>query len=53
MCTFTLRYRLLEREKATTITVAIVGRAKTIERALEKRSYEQRSKTETKIKQRG
>ena len=47
MCTFTLRYRL-ERERATTIAVKIVGRAKTIERAIVKRSHEQRSKTKIK-----
>jgi hypothetical protein len=48
MCTFTLRYRLYEQKRATSIAVAIVGRAKTIERAIEERSLKQRSKTETK-----
>ena len=47
MCIYTHRYRLEERKRATTIAVAIVGRAKTIETAMEKRSHKQRSKTET------
>ena len=49
MCTFTLRYRLLERKRATTIAVAIVRRAITIWEAIQKRSHEQIYKTHTKI----
>ena len=40
MSTFTLRYRLEERKRATTIAVAIVGRAITLEREQSKRSKE-------------
>ena len=48
MCNFTLCHRLKECKRATSIAVAIVGRGKTIEREMEKRSHKQRSKTETK-----
>jgi hypothetical protein len=46
ICTFTLHYRILELKRATKFAVAIVGIVKTIERAIEKRSHNQRSKTE-------
>ena len=47
MFTFTLRYRLLERKRATTIAVAIVGRAITVWEAIQKRSHEPIYKTYT------
>ena len=37
--------------RVKTIAVAIVGRAKTVERAIEKRSHETIYKTDTNIKQ--
>ena len=49
MCTFTLRYRLKEPKRATTIAVAIVGRAITVWEAIRKRSHEPILKTHTKI----
>ena len=49
MCTFTLRYRLSEQKRATTIAVAIVGRAITVWEAIQKRSYEPIYKIYTKI----
>ena len=36
MCNFTLRYRLKERKRATTIAVAIVGKAITVWEAIQK-----------------
>ena len=53
MCTFTLRYRLYERKRATTIAVALVGRAITVWEAIQKRSHEQIYKTYTKIEAKG
>ena len=53
MCTFTLRYCLKERKRATTIAVAIVGRAITIQETIQKRSHEPIYKTYTKIKAKG
>ena len=53
MCAFTLRYRLSERKKSTTIAVAIVGRAITIWEAIQKRSHEPIYKTYTKIEAKG
>ena len=38
MCTFTLRYRFKERVRATTIAVAIVGRAINLKEAIQKRA---------------
>ena len=52
MSTFTLRYRLYERKRATTIAVAIVGRTITIWEAIQKRSQEPIYKTHTKFKER-
>ena len=49
MYTFTLRYRLQERKRATTIAVAIVGRAITVWDAIQKRNHEPIYKTYTKI----
>ena len=49
MCTFTLRYC----ERATTIAVAIVGRAITVWDAIQKRSHEPIYKTYTKIEAKG
>ena len=40
MCTFTLCYRLLERKRATTIAVTIVGRVIAVWEAIKKRSHE-------------
>ena len=45
MCTFTLRYRLYERKRATTIAVAIVGSAITVWEEIQKRSREPIYKT--------
>ena len=53
MCTFTLSYRLYERKRATTIAVAIVGRAITVWEAIQKRSRESIYKTYTKIEAKG
>ena len=53
MYTFTLRYRLSERKRATTIAVAIVGRAITVWEAIQKRSHEPIYKTYTKIEAKG
>ena len=53
MCTFTLRYFILERKRATTIAVAIVGREITVWEAIQKRSHEQIYKTYTKIEAKG
>ena len=54
MCTFTLRYRLKERKRATTIAVAIVGRAITIWEEIQKRSHDEPIyKTYTKIEAKG
>ena len=50
MCTFTLPYRFYERKRATTIAVAIVGRAITVWEAIQKRSHEPSSKIDTKKK---
>ena len=50
-CTFTLRYR--ECKRATTIAVAIVGRAITVWEAIQKRSHEPIYKTYTKIEAKG
>ena len=53
MCTFTLRYRIQERKRATTIAVALVGRAITVWEALQKRSHEPIYKTYTKVEAKG
>jgi hypothetical protein len=53
MCTFTLRYRLYEHKRATTIAIAIVRRAITIWEAIQKRSHEPITKTYTKNEAKG
>ena len=53
MYTFTLRSRLEERNRATTIAIAIVGRAITIWEAIQKRSHEPIYKTYTKNEAKG
>ena len=52
MCTFTLRYRLKERKRATTIAIAIVGRAITILEAIQKDAMNQYTNLIQKFKQR-
>ena len=53
MCTFTLRSCLSERKRATAIAVSIVGRAKTVLEAIQKRSHEPIYKTYSKIEAKG
>ena len=50
MCTFTLRYRLSERKRATTIAVAIIGKAITVWEAIQKRTKNQSTKLIQKVK---
>ena len=46
--TVTFRYRLLERERATTIAIAIVGRAITLEREASKKKQRTDTKKDAK-----